>query len=111
MTKHEQTLARDAADRIARHVGWYNQPLADAIVIVRVEDLRPLPPMLFDTEPCRWVEMASARCGRRIVRLLYLWETIEPAARESATALADLITRLAQPGEVLRARIRSAARQ
>jgi hypothetical protein len=111
MTKHEQTLARDAAVRLAREIKWSNPPLIDAIVIVRVEDVRPPPLMLFDTEALRWVEAVSSRWGRRIVRLLYYWDAIETAARGPSTALTELIAKFAQPGEVLRARIRYAARE
>lgn len=44
--------------------------------------------------------------GRRIVRLMYRLEDIEPHLRKSKTALNAAMSNLAQPGQVLRAQIR-----
>lgn len=90
------------ATRLHRLVMDCNENLRDAVVVVTIRS--GLGGMLN-------VEAAAPGPGRRVVRLLYLWDEIEPyIGLPPERFLAEILQPLATEGGVLRARMRAVRR-
>lgn len=91
------------ARELLYHATCQNPELLDAVFVVRL--LGGLGDMID-------VSVATPLPGRRLIRLLYLWQDIEPHVALSLRQLsAQVLARMATPGGVLRARVRHVRRE
>jgi hypothetical protein len=88
-----------AVRELLYHATIQNEDLADAVLVVRLD---------YGLAGGH-VSVSTPLPGRRIVRLRYVWSDIEPYLHMKPRDLSnDILTKMAQPGGILRARVRHA---